>query len=186
MKPSIIIFSVLFVWLVSSFSAEAQRYMTKNGNISFFSEAPMETIKADNNQVNAALDAQTGDIVFKILIKSFQFPKALMQEHFNENYLESDKYPNSIFRGKITNLSTIDFSKEGTYDTEIDGDMTIHGVTKAISEKGTFTVESGEKIHGKSKFLVKVADYDIKIPGTVINNIAESIEVTVDIELAKF
>jgi len=186
MKCSIIIFSVLFVWLVSSFSAEAQRYMTKNGNISFFSEAPMETIKADNNQVNAALDAQTGDIVFKILIKSFQFPKALMQEHFNENYLESDKYPNSIFRGKITNLSTIDFSKEGTYDTEIDGDMTIHGVTKAISEKGTFTVESGEKIHGKSKFLVKVADYDIKIPGTVINNIAESIEVTVDIELAKF
>ena len=186
MKPSIKILTVLFVWLVSSFSAEAQRYMTKNGNISFFSEAPMETIKADNNQVNAALDAQTGDIVFKILIKSFQFPKALMQEHFNENYMESDKYPNSIFRGKITNLSSIDFSKEGTYDVVIEGDMTIHGVTKAISEKGTFTVEPGEMIHGKSKFLVKVADYDIKIPGTVINNIAESIEVTVDIELAKF
>lgn len=186
MKPSIIVFGILFVGQVSSFSVQAQKYMTKNGNISFFSETPMETIKADNSQVNAALDAQSGDIVFKVLIKSFQFPKALMQEHFNENYMESDKYPNSIFKGKITNLSTIDFSKEGTYDSVIEGDMTIHGVTKAISVKGTFTVKSGEMIHGQSKFLVQVADYDIKISGTVINNIAESIEVIVDIELAKF
>lgn len=186
MKLHIKITSLLLIWLVISTGAQAQKYMTKNGNISFFSETPMETINADNNQVNAAIDTQTGDVVFKVLIKSFQFPKALMQEHFNENYMESDKYPNSIFRGKISNLSTIDFSKEGTYDAVIEGDMTIHGVTKAISEKGTFTVESGEKIHGQSKFLVKVADYDIKIPGTVINNIAETIEVTVDIELVKF
>ncbi len=125
------------------------------------------------------------DIVFKILIKSFQFPKALMQEHFNVNYMESDKFPNSTFKGKIANISSVDFSKEGTYDAVLEGDMTIHGVTKGISEKGIFTVVPGDKIHGKSKFLVRVADYNIRIPGTVINNIAESIEVTVDVELAK-
>jgi polyisoprenoid-binding protein YceI len=171
--------------LVGSSVVHAQKYMTKNGNIMFYSETPMETIQAVNDQVNAALDTQTGDIVFKILIKSFQFPKALMQEHFNENYMESDKFPNSTFKGKITNLSAIDFSKEGTYNAVLEGDMTIHGVTKNISEKGTFTVEPGDKIHGKSKFLVTVADYNIRIPGTVINNIAETIEVTVDVELVK-
>jgi len=163
----------------------AQKYMTKNGHIKFYSETPLETIRADNNQVNAALDVQTGDIVFKVLIKSFQFEKALMQEHFNENYLESDKFPNSTFQGKISNLSSIDFSKEGSYEAVIEGDMNIHGVTKKISQKGTFTVKSGDKIHGASKFNVKPADYNIKIPGTVIDNIAESIEVTVDIELSK-
>jgi hypothetical protein len=185
MKSSIKIAALLFIGLAVSFSVHAQKYMTKNGNIMFYSETPMETIQAVNDQVNAALDTQTGDIVFKILIKSFQFPKALMQEHFNENYMESDKFPNSTFKGKITNLSSIDFSKEGAYDAVLEGDMTIHGVTKNISEKGTFTVVPGDKVHGKSKFLVRVADYNIRIPGTVINNIAETIEVTVDVELAK-
>jgi hypothetical protein len=185
MKPSIKITALLLIGLIGSFNVQAQKYITKNGNIRFYSETPMETIQAVNDQVNAALDIQTGDIVFKILIKSFQFEKALMQEHFNENYLESDKFPNSIFQGKITNLTGIDFSKEGTYEAIIEGDMTMHGVTKKISEKGTFTVKPGDKIHGTSKFIVKVADYKIKIPGTVINNIAETIEVTVDIELAK-
>jgi len=185
MKHSIKIIALLLIGLVGSFNVHAQKYMTKNGNISFFSETPMETIKAVNAQVNAVLDTQTGNLVFKILIKSFQFPKALMQEHFNENYMESDKFPNSTFKGKITNLSSIDFSKEGTYNAMIEGNMTIHGVTKTISEKGTFIVKPGDKIQGTSKFLVKVADYNIKIPGTVINNIAETIEVTVDIELSQ-
>ncbi|MFA4864578.1 MAG: YceI family protein, partial [Bacteroidales bacterium] len=138
-KLSIKIIAILLIGLVSSISVHAQKYMTKNGNIMFYSETPMETIKAVNEQVNAVLDTQTGDIVCKILIKSFQFPKALMQEHFNENYLESDKFPNSTFKGKITNLSAINFSKGGIYDALIEGDMTIHGVTKNISEKGTFT-----------------------------------------------
>jgi hypothetical protein len=186
MKLSITFITIFFIGLVSSYSVHAQKYMTKNGNISFFSETPLETIKADNYQVNAALDTQAGDLVFKVLIKSFQFPKALMQEHFNENYMESDKFPNSTFKGKITNLSDINFSKEGTYDAMIEGDMTMHGVTKKISEKGTFTVIPGDKIKGSSKFNIKPADYDIKIPGAVVKNIAESIEVTVDIELAKF
>ena len=185
MKNSIKIIAILFIGIFSAYSVQAQKYMTKNGNIKFYSETPMETIEANNNQVNAALDSQTGDLVFKVLIKSFQFEKALMQEHFNENYLESDKFPNSTFQGKVTNLSSVNFAKEGTYEATIEGDLTIHGVTKKISEKGTFTVKAGDKIQGNSKFNVKPADYDIKIPGAVVKNIAEILEVTVDIELTK-
>lgn len=185
MKYSIQIIAIILFGILSSYAVQAQKYMTKNGNIKFYSETPMETIEATNNQVNAALDTQTGDLVFKILIKSFVFPKALMQEHFNENYLESDKFPNAMLKGRVTNLSVIDFSKEGTYEALIEGDLTIHNVTKKISEKGTFTVKAGDKIHGNSKFNVKPADYEIKIPGAVVNNIAETIEVTVDIELSK-
>lgn len=185
MKKSLKILVIAVIAITASFTVQAQKYMTKNGNIKFYSETPIETIEATNNQVNAALDSQTGDLVFKVLIKSFQFEKALMQEHFNENYMESDKFPNSTFVGKVTNLSAIDFSKEGTYEATIEGDLTIHGVTKKISEKGTFTVKAGDKIHGISKFNVKPADYSIKIPGAVVKNIAETIEVTVDIELSK-
>ena len=185
MKSSVKIIFILFIGIICTYAVQAQKYMTKNGNIKFYSETPMETIEANNNQVNAALDSQTGDLVFKVLIKSFQFEKALMQEHFNENYLESDKFPNSTFQGKVTNLSSVNFAKEGTYDATIEGDLTIHGVTKKISEKSTFTVKAGDKIQGNSKFNVKPADYDIKIPGALVKNIAEILEVTVDIELTK-
>jgi polyisoprenoid-binding protein YceI len=184
MKMKLKILSIALIALFSTviFQASAQKYITKTGQIIFFSETPMESIQADNRQVNAALDPLTGDFVFKVLIKSFQFEKALMQEHFNENYMESDKYPNSTFQGKVTNLSDIDFNKPGTYPVTIEGDMTIHNVTRKINEKGTFTVESGV-VKGNSKFKVKPSDYDIKIPGAVINNIAEEIEVTVNVEL---
>jgi len=179
-------FSFLIIFgLLISLPGFSQKYLTKNGSIRFYSETPMETIQADNKQVNSALDVQTGDFVFKVLVKSFLFEKALMQEHFNENYLESDKFPNATFQGKIINLSSIDFSKEGTYEALVEGDLTIHGVTNKISEKGTFTVKAGDKVHGNSKFMVKPADYQIKIPNTVMKNIAETIEVTVDVELSK-
>jgi len=173
MKKSLKILVIAAIAITASFTVQAQKYMTKNGNIKFYSETPIETIEATNNQVNAALDSQTGDLVFKVLIKSFQFEKALMQEHFNENYMESDKFPNSTFVGKVTNLTAVDFSKEGSYEATIEGDLTIHGVTKKISEKGTFTVKAGDKIHGISKFNVKPADYSIKIPGAVVKNIAD-------------
>lgn len=179
MKTILISFLAL---LLSTNVVYSQKYMTKNGHIRFFSSTPMEDIEAHNRQVNAALDASTGDFVFKVLIKSFEFEKALMQEHFNENYLESHKFPNASFQGKITNLSAMDFSKDGTYNADIEGKLTIHGVTKDISEKGTFTVKDGV-VQGFSKFFVKVADYEIKIPGAVVNNIAESIEVSVDVKL---
>lgn len=174
--------SIIIIMIAMGSTAFAQKYITKNGEISFFSSTPMEDIEAHNNQVNAALDTKTGDFVFKVLIKSFRFEKALMQEHFNENYMESYKYPNATFQGKVANLKEINFSKPGTYDAEIEGKLTIHGVTHDVQEFGTFDVKKGE-IDGKSKFKVRVVNYDIDIPKTVINNIAEVIEVTVDVKL---
>ena len=96
----------------------AQRYITKNGHIKFYSETPMETIEANNHQVNSALDIATGDFVFKVLMKSFEFEKALMQEHFNENYVESDKYPNATFKGKVLNISEYDFKSNNSFDVD--------------------------------------------------------------------
>ena len=172
--------SIVFILLATA--GYSQKYITKNGYIKFYSETPVETIEAHNRQVNSALDIATGDFVFKVLIKSFEFEKALMQEHFNENYMESDKMPDATFTGKITNLAAIDFTKDGKYEATIEGDLKIHGVTKKVTEKGTFEV-SGGKITGKSVFMVHLADYKIKIPNTVVNNIAEDIQVTVEVNL---
>lgn len=173
---------LLFSFLIIGYQAFAQKYVTKNGKIRFYSEAPAENIEAINNQVNCALDAESGNLVFKVLIKSFVFEKALMQEHFNENYMESDKFPNATFSGNLVDKASINYTKNGAYTCKIKGVMTIHGVSKDIEEEGTFTVE-GNSISGHSVFMIKLADYDIKIPGTVVDNISETIEVTVDVKL---
>ncbi len=178
------IIAALFLLTLSITAVNAQKYMTKTGHIRFFSSTPMEDIEAHNRQVNAALDAQSGDLVFKALMKSFQFEKALMQEHFNENYVESDKYPNATFKGKVTNLDKVDLTKNGKYEVTIEGDLTIKDATRKISEKGTLEV-NGDKVRGQSTFYVQVADYNIKIPNTVANNIAKSIRVDVDVNLEK-
>jgi polyisoprenoid-binding protein YceI len=177
------IFLSLTMLIIIGISANAQKYMTKNGHIYFHSEAPLETIEAHNKQVNAALDIATGDFVFKVLMNSFIFEKALMQEHFNENYVESEKFPNGTFKGKITNLSEIDFSKPGKYSATVAGEMTIHGVTKQIQEKGTLEI-TGESINAVSKFILKIADYNISIPGAVAGKISEEIEINVDLKLS--
>ena len=182
-KPGKILIIAFLMMTMALSQVNAQKFITKNGFISFHSETPIETIQAENNQVNAAMDIQTGDIVFKVLMKSFEFPKALMQEHFNENYVESDKYPNALLKGKIINIKDIDFNTPGTYDAIIDGDLTIHGVTNHINEKGTFQVLSPDQVQGESKFTI--ADYKIKIPKAVTENIAETVNVTVKIDMKK-
>ncbi|MDP2723023.1 MAG: YceI family protein [Bacteroidales bacterium] len=173
---------LLTLTLALSQFGQAQRYITKNGHISFYSDGPLEKIEAHNNQVNSALDIKSGDFVFKVLMKSFSFEKALMQEHFNENYVESDQFPNASFVGKITNLNDINFTKPATYEAMIEGKLTIHGVTKPVMETGTFVVTSGA-VEGKSVFMVKLADYNISIPGAVTGKIAEEIQITVDVNL---
>jgi hypothetical protein len=169
---------------VLALQTNAQRYVTKDGLITFFSEAPAENIEAINNQVNSALDIGSGDFIFRVLMKSFQFEKALMQEHFNENYIESHKHPNATFSGKVTNMADIDFSKPGTYQATIAGDLTIKGITKSINEQGVFEVKSDGNIQGNATFYIAIADYEIKIPRAVINNIAENIEIKVDVLLS--
>ena len=173
---------VLTVFLALAIQSNAQKYITKNGSITFYSDGPLEKIEARNNQVNSALNTETGDFVFKVLMKSFVFEKALMQEHFNENYVESDKFPTAMFKGKITNLVDLEFSNPGTYDAKIEGDLTIHGIKQHIKEKGSFKI-SKDGIKGISKFYIVLDDYDISIPGAVTGKIAEEIEITVDVKL---
>jgi hypothetical protein len=174
---------LLLVLLTAFIAANAQKYMTKNGFISFFGHTPMEDIKGDNNQVNSILDISTGDMVFQALVKSFHFDRALMEEHFNENYMESDKFPKTSFKGKITNLSSVDFKKNGTYEVTVEGDMTIHDVTNKITTKGTLEVVSGG-VNANSKFSIIPEDYKIIIPGVVRDKIAKSLEVTVTMKYA--
>jgi hypothetical protein len=176
-----LIFLLILPCLV--FTANAQKYMTKNGFIGFHGHTPMEDIKADNNQVASILDILTGELVFQVLVKSFHFDRALMEEHFNENYMESDKIPKSTFRGKITNLSSVDFKKIGTYDVIVEGDLTIHDVTNKITTKGSVEVVS-DGINANSKFNIVPEDYKINIPGVVREKIAKSLEVTVSMKYA--
>ena len=182
MKKAITLSIVLLAITMSSFS---QKYITKNGMVKFYSESPMETIEAINNQVNAAIDTETGDMVFKVLIKGFEFEKALMQEHFNENYMHSDDFPNSTFIGKLSNLNDLDFTTDGKYEVTVEGDLTIKGVSNKVSVKGTLNLEGG-KIIADAVFPVTLSDYEIKIPGAVVDNIAETVEVTVALSLEKY
>jgi hypothetical protein len=170
--------AILIFLLASCYAAGAQKYMTKNGFIGFYSHTPMEDIKADNNQVAGVLDTGTGEMVFQVLIKSFRFERALMEEHFNENYMESEKFPKSILKGKISNLSAVDFSKNGTYGVIVEGDLTIHNATNKVSIKGTIEVKTGG-INANSKFNIVPEDYNISIPGVVREKINKSLEVTV-------
>lgn len=157
-----------------------ERYFTKNGYISFFSKAPLEDIEAHNKQVVSFIDFKNGEIVFSVSMEAFKFRKSLMQRHFNENYVESDKYPKSTFKGHVTNIQTVDLSRNNTYKVNIEGDLTIHGVTRFIRTTGTLMVK-GKRVRGQSTFSVSPQDYDIKIPFIVRDNIAKRIDITVDI-----
>lgn len=171
-------FLIAVTLIVFSGAVQAQRLYTKNGFISFFSSTKLEDIKADNNQVLCVLNTQTGELQFSLLNKGFHFPKALMEEHFNENYIESNKFPKSTFKGTVNDIAKTNFTKDGTYPITVKGDLQIHGVTKPVTATGNITVAAG-KVTATSKFSVKLADYNISIPGTVRSNISETVEVTV-------
>lgn len=162
-----------------------ERYMTRNGHIAFFSATPMENIEANNHKVTSVWDVTTGALQFAVLIKAFEFEKALMQEHFNENYMESNTFPKAEFKGKLTGVSADQLKKAGTYDAVVTGDLTIHGVNKPVTAKGTVTVDAAGAIKASSDFAVKPEDHGIKIPGVVRQNIAQEITVKVRLDYAK-
>ena len=115
----------------------SQKYFTRDGKITFLSEAPIETIEATNSKATSVIDISSGKIEFAVLIKAFHFEKALMQQHFNENYMESSKFPKATFKGKIDSVGQVDFGKDGTYEIMVSGDMTIHGICKPILAEGS-------------------------------------------------
>ncbi|HVB03208.1 MAG TPA: YceI family protein [Chitinophagaceae bacterium] len=151
-------------------------WITRNAQLGFFSSGPIENISATSNQAVSAMNIKTGEVFFKVLISTFQFRNSLMQEHFNEDYLQSDKYPYAQFKGTIVDIP--DLSKDGTFPVTIQGQLTIHNVTRAYTVKGNLEVKGG-KITASTKFDVRLSDHDITIPRLVIENIAEVVQVTV-------
>lgn len=147
----------------------SQRFITKEAEISFFSEAPIEDISAKNNKVSAVYDDETKQLVFQLNISDFIFPKPLMQEHFNENYLESDKFPKASFSGIVGQLN------ESTIAT---GTLKIHGESNEVEVKGIL-VKSNDSVMIDASFRIQLKDFNIKIPKIVMYNIAEEIEVTI-------
>lgn len=167
-------------------AADAQeRYATRTGHVSFFSATPMENIEANNYKVTSVLDATTGAVEFAALMKAFEFEKALMQEHFNENYMESNTYPKATFKGKVTGLPTGALGKPGKYPVTVEGDLTMHGVAKKLSLPASVVVNPTGAILATSEFTVKAEDYNIDIPNTVRDNIAKEIKVKVAIDYQK-
>ena len=165
---------VLLVFLVTTQVFAQKNFLTKEGYISFFSHTLVEDIKADNNQVLSVIDSETGEIAVQLLMRSFLFKKALMQQHFNDSYVESHKYPKATFKGFILNFNELDDAQS---NTEIKGTLTMHGKTKEISFSAAVH-KSGDTIELSGDFTLEVADFDIKIPGVVRKNIAKVIEVT--------
>jgi len=170
---------ILVICITANTPINGQVYFTKNGRISFFSKTILENIDADNNQVISILNLQTGALQFSLLNNAFHFPKAKMEEDFNEDYMESSRYPKSTFKGIIDNINKIDFSKDGTWPVNVSGELMIHGVTKNIMVPGKIIIK-GEKISAAASFKVLPKDYNIKIPSLVSNKISESIDVTID------
>ena len=165
---------VLILFLLSN-QILAQKYKSDESEITFFSEAPLEDISAYNNESSSIIDMESMKMAFSVPINQFQFKKSLMQKHFNEKYMESEKFPKATFSGKIVNYRP----KVGETQVEAEGDLTIHGVTRAVTLPGTIDY-STDGISINSTFLVKLEDHDIEIPSIMWKNIAEEIEVKIN------
>ena len=173
-------FLTLFFIFGTSVVACGQSYIfeTRQGNITFFSSAPLEDIEAKNNKVISLLNVRNNEIAVRVPIKQFQFRNRLMQEHFNENYMESERFPYATFKGKIN--EKVDFSKPGTYNVTAAGDLNVHGVSRKRTLNGILRVtDSGMLL--ETKFDIPLADHNIKIPRLVFNKIAERIAASVSI-----
>lgn len=174
---------LVFSVLMSTIILKAQdKYYTKSGNISFYSKTPLEDIEAEHKSAVCVLDAKSGTLQFTVLIKGFEFENEEMQEHFNEDYLESDKYPKGEFKGQILNNLSINYTKPNSYPVNLKGQLTIHGVTKEVQTTGTIKVATDGLI-ATSSFVIRVADYNIKIPSLVEDKVAKTVKIIVDTKL---
>lgn len=160
-----------------SFMGFGQRFKSSSSHVRFYSDAPMEDIEAVNEAASSLIDLSNSNIAVVIPIKSFDFEKELMEEHFNENYLESDKYPNAVFKGQLVGWK----GESGSADVIAKGTLEMHGVTNEIEIPGSLSYENN-LILVEGKFMIRLEDYKIKIPKAVFYNIAEEVEVTVKFE----
>lgn len=170
---------VLFIallTLVFHYGANAQKFISEKNHVSFYSKAPLEDIEAHTYKSKSILDTGSGEIICTIPINTFQFKKSLMQEHFNENYLESHKYPRAKFKGKVSGFE----KTSGKQKVTAQGTLEIHGVSKEVTIEGEMEY-SPQEISIRSQFPVRLSDYKIKIPKLVVSNIAEVVEVRIEL-----
>jgi hypothetical protein len=175
------LFTLCLILLFSVAQAQ-DKFYTKNAKINFYSETSLEDIEAKNKSAVAVLDSKSGTIQFSVLIKGFEFKNEEMQDHFNDDYLESDKFPKSEFKGQIVNNASVNYKKHGTYNVQVKGMLTIHGVTKEVVSNGTVKVDN-DGLKANSTFNIILADYGIKISKLVGDKIAKTIKITIDTKL---
>ncbi len=180
MKKALLLLSAFLVLNVT-----AQKYFTRTGHVYFLSHTDIIDIDGNNHQVISFLDVQTGEMVFAVLIKAFEFTLATAEEHFNETYMESQVFPKSKFTGKILEIDNIDLTEAGIYEVTVEGDLTIHGVTKRIKEKGRLESKDS-KIFGTSDLKIAIDDYNIKVPKLVEDRVAKIVDVKISLEYEPF
>jgi polyisoprenoid-binding protein YceI len=181
MKKYIFVIIVSCLALLRPSAASCQLYSTRAGFVGFYSKTALEDIKAENNQVYAIIDPAKQNLAFQLLCKGFVFPKELMQEHFNENYIESDKYPKATFSGTYT--GDVQVSKDGVYKVTVKGNLSIHNTTKAIEALATIEVKNGHLLC-QAEFKVKPEDFNVNIPSLVRDKIDKEMTVKVNVDCA--
>ena len=183
MKRNLQIF-LLFATLMSPVLLPAQRLFTRNAKVYFdaTSKNSPEKVDASNKSGTLVVDVATGRVEAAVLMSNFLFEKALMQEHFNENYMESAKYPKATFKGKIEDQAKVNFAQDGTYNAVLTGDLTVHGVTKPVKLPVTFQVKAG-KITANASFNIALADYGIDIPSVVRDKLGREAKISINSDL---
>lgn len=169
------------IWL-AGFAAGAQpKFQISNGEIRFTSNAALELIRASSDQVRGLIDPATNQFAFLVPIRSFKgFNSELQREHFNDKYMESDKYPDGTFSGKI--IEQVDFTHDGTYEVRAKGDLTIHGQKQIRIIKSQIVIRNGV-VSVSSHFSVPLSDHNISIPEVVSQKIATEIEVNFNADM---
>lgn len=170
-------FIIFIAMALCAGSSYGQAYYSRTGSVGFYASTPLEDIRAENNQVYVLIDAGKQQLAFSSLLKGFIFPKELMQEHFNENYVESDKYPKATFTGSFT--GSVDVKKDGSYPIQVKGELTLHNVTKMVELPATLDVKGG-MILARAQLMVKPEDFQINIPSVVRNKIAREVSINVN------
>lgn len=182
MKKTIL--AALSIFSLNCLFAQKTYYSTKAGSAYFDAGTGLEDITATNKLTTVILDPSTGKMNFLLNIKAFEFKSQLMQDHFNENYMESDKYPTSSFKGTITNISKVNFAKDGSYPVTVSGTLEIHGVKNEVNTSGTLKIKGGA-VDASSDFTIQLTDYNIAVPSVVGNKLSKTVKINIKASLSK-
>jgi polyisoprenoid-binding protein YceI len=174
------LFFLISMMFVTGILHAQDKFFTKTGKINFDATAAQspEKITAVNKSVTCVMDSKTGNVQFSVLMKGFEFERALMQEHFNENYVESDKFPKAEFKGALAENQKVEYTKDGSYNVKVKGKLTIHGETKEVETDGIITVKAG-KINVAATFAIVLADYKVAIPAVVADKVGKTAKISV-------